>query len=84
MVKWFIQKDFIGFPVDVVFGEYNEGGQRVKSDWHFLPTKINKNIKCFDTLEEMSKYKYCKCGKIDCTFNAKLQEIIKSKQYPTC
>lgn len=76
MIKYFITKNFIGFPTGVVNGEYSNTGKLIESACQFIPKQLKDNTQCFDRLEDISNYKYCKCGDPDCTYNAELYRIV--------
>lgn len=77
MKRYFIKKDFIGWPLDIIVGIYKDNIWR---GGDFLaPRKLSKGFTGFSSLQEILKYEYCKCGKSNCTFNQRLYEIVNQK-----
>lgn len=78
MRKYFITKNFIGYPTDVISGEYSNKGYLVKGPFD-LPKKLSKKFPGFDTLNDILKYKMCSCGKDVCEVNKLLYEIVNKQ-----
>lgn len=76
--KWFIKRDFIGWPVAVISAEYDDEGNLASTSF-VAPKKLSKKFPGFDTLEELEGYKMCKCGKDDCKVNMLLNGLVIEK-----
>lgn len=76
MRKYFIKKDFIGIPVDIVSAEY-EGSVKISGNYE-APKRLLK-FKSFDNLEEMLNYRPCSCHKKECEINTDFWKLVESK-----
>ncbi len=78
MIKYFITKDFIGWPTGIVSAKYDTNGIKV-SGYSEAPRNLSRfKGKCFDTLEEILKYRYCACHKVDCNYNTEVWNIVNT------
>ena len=75
-VKFFIKKDFIGYPVDILKATYING-KKVKGDYD-CPKRLGKSLN-FNTLEEILNYRICKCNKKTCEPNELLWQLVSNK-----
>lgn len=72
--KYFIEKDFLGFPKGILKGVY-EDNILINGDYR-LPKKFTNKMKSFSNLEDILKYNICSCGK-ECDYNKELHDIVK-------
>lgn len=83
MLLYFIKKDFIGYPIDIISGDYTY------RDHVFIKTSLNSetpsyvvensSIKYFKSLADILQYKICSCKKEHCGYNANLYKIVIDK-----
>jgi hypothetical protein len=77
--RWFIRRDFLGWPVGIFSAEYDPYGDYVRGNF-MAPKRVTpKRNPGFNFLEEILDYKMCSCGKGDCKVNAELKRIVLEK-----
>ncbi len=86
MTLYFIYRDFLGFPLDVVMGEYEEFGDEYKlinnrGILHLPKTikKYRKHFKYFKSFLEILEYRICCCNNRYCEYNEELWRIANDK-----
>ena len=78
MRKYFITKDFLGSPTDIISGDYVDGILDMSSNFD-APKRLSEKYPGFSTLEEIRDYIMCKCGKTGCPVNKELSRLVKTK-----
>ncbi len=85
---YFIHKDFLGFPLNIISGTYKDEGDHFRltgftSKGVDPPKRINKEkkhgIRFFTSLEEILEFRICSCSKRNCEYNEELWRIVNNK-----
>lgn len=74
MVFYFIKRDFLGFPLKILQGEY-EGGILKKGDFG-VPYKLYNKLLYFQDPKDILDYKICSCRNGEsCRYNKELKRL---------